>query len=232
MSSFLKETIAWKQFELLIDTRIFPKDIILKAAYNHLDKWYFFFKFDEDKNMIVEFRPKEWVNIDPYLIIWEFSDELLDMYLRDKLEKENRIIREAIVTKSLLWPLDTLNYVSHNPEENIWEVRDATVKKEMEQQSSAEIDFDKDIDAIIKEIENDPDLQVDEEEIQQMLREIEEESWETKLDDDKPIIRVEKDSITGAKDLFQKNSPKKTGKKKTPKKSVSTKNKTAWKKNS
>jgi hypothetical protein len=39
-----------------------------------------------------------------------------------------------------------------------------------------QIDFDKDIDDILKEIENDPDLQINEEEIARILKEIEEES--------------------------------------------------------
>ena len=53
MKKFLKETISGKQFELTIDTQIFSKDIILKAAYNFLDKGYFFFSLDTDKNIIL-----------------------------------------------------------------------------------------------------------------------------------------------------------------------------------
>jgi len=52
MYKFLKETISWKQFELVIDKDIFPKDIVLKTAYNFLDRWYFFFKLDNDKNIV------------------------------------------------------------------------------------------------------------------------------------------------------------------------------------
>ena len=50
MTEFLKEIVSSKQFELLIDKSLFSKDIVLKAAYNFLDKWYFFFKLDDDKN--------------------------------------------------------------------------------------------------------------------------------------------------------------------------------------
>jgi antitoxin component HigA of HigAB toxin-antitoxin module len=39
-----------------------------------------------------------------------------------------------------------------------------------------EIDFDKDIDEILKEIENDPELKINEEEIEKILKEIEEET--------------------------------------------------------
>lgn len=34
-------------------------------------------------------------------IIENFSDTLLETYLRDKLEKDNKVIRETIVTKAI-----------------------------------------------------------------------------------------------------------------------------------
>ncbi|MDP2395742.1 MAG: hypothetical protein Q8S84_02165 [bacterium] len=49
-----------------------------------------------------------------------------------------------------------------------------------------QIDFDKDIDDILKEIENDPDLQINEEEIARILKEIEEES----NSEEKPQIMI------------------------------------------
>jgi hypothetical protein len=38
MVEFLHKASQEGKFELLIDTNIFPKDIILKAAFNFLDK--------------------------------------------------------------------------------------------------------------------------------------------------------------------------------------------------
>jgi hypothetical protein len=38
MSNFLKEALDGDKVELLIDKNIFSKDIVLKAAYNFLDK--------------------------------------------------------------------------------------------------------------------------------------------------------------------------------------------------
>ncbi len=186
MSQFLHETVKGNKFELLIDTQIFPKDIILKSAYNFLDKGYFFFKFDKDKNIILEFTPKNSVDIEAKVIIWEFSDELLDVYLRDKLEKDNKVIREAIVTKAINGPLDVANFVSLDSVEN--------------NQDQNQIDFDKDIDEILKEIEEDPDLQIDEEEIENILKEIEEETQEI----EKPKLTIDKDSIQSAKQSFKK----------------------------
>ena len=69
MSIFLKEIPGENGFELLIDTSIFSKDIILKAAYNFLDRGYFFFRFDENQNIILECRKKAGVNISTENII-------------------------------------------------------------------------------------------------------------------------------------------------------------------
>jgi len=185
MSHFLKEIVSGTSFELLIDTQIFPKEIILKSAYNFLDKWYFFFKFDKDQNIILEFTSKDNIKIQAETIILEFSDDLLDVYLRDKLEKDNKVIREAIVTKAINGPLDMQNFVS----------------LDTDNQQQNQIDFDKDIDEILKEIENDPDLKIDEEEIEKILKEIEE---ETQGEMSKPEIKIDPSSIASAKDMFKK----------------------------
>ena len=106
MSKFLQISTEGNVAELLIDTEIFPKEIILKAAFNFLDRGYFFFRVDENKNMILELtkRAENTENLEK--IIENFSDTLLETYLRDKLEKDNKIIREAIVTKAINGPLD------------------------------------------------------------------------------------------------------------------------------
>ena len=39
MESFLSKTVEWNKFELLIDTKIFSKVIILKSAYKN-EHWY------------------------------------------------------------------------------------------------------------------------------------------------------------------------------------------------
>ena len=185
MITFLKETISWEQFELLIDKNIFPKDIVLKSAYNFLDKWYFFFKFDSEKNLILQFTKKSNITDKPKNIIWNFSDSLLETTLRDKLEKDNKKIRETIVKRAINGPLDTNNFVC----------------LDTDQSGQNQINFDKDIDEILKEIENDPDLKIDEEEIEKILKEIEEESSE---DIQKPKILVNKDAIKEAKKNFKK----------------------------
>lgn len=187
MQNFLKKFTDWNKIELLLDTNIFPKEIILKAAFNFLDRWYFFFKLDENKNIILQLTKREDNNEDLEKIIENFSDTLLETYLRDKLEKDNKNIRETIVNKAINWPLDYNNFVSFNTDE--WY-----------NSSQNEIDFDKDIDEILAEIENDPDLKIDEEEIEKILAEIEAESFEM----EKPKITIDPEAVKKAKENFKK----------------------------
>lgn len=172
MEWFLNKVIEWERFELLIDINIFQKDIILKAAYNFLDKWYFFFKQNKDENIVLQFTKKEDVLEKPEKIIWDFSDELLSVYLRDKLEHDNKDIREKIVWAAIANSIDSKWFVSLDTDNN--------------NQNNNQIDFDKDIDEILREIENDPELKIDEEEIERILREIEEET-ESELEENNEI---------------------------------------------
>lgn len=180
MQNFLNKSITWNKLELLIDTNIFPKEIILKSAFNFLDRGYFFFKFDENKNIILQLTKREENKEDLEKIIENFSDVILETYLRDKLEKDNKIIRETIVQKAINWPLDYENFVTLDTQ-------------------NSDINFDKDIDEILAEIENDPDLKIDESEIEKILAEIEEESK-----DMKPKLSVNLDAIKKAKENFNK----------------------------
>jgi len=179
MTEFLKQDINWNKFELLIDSKLFPKEIVLKAAYGLLDKGYFFFKFDENKNIILQFNKKEWIKEDPKTIIWNFSWELLNTYLRDRLEKENKTIREQIISSAIGNAADYKNFIS------------------IETNNNSMIDFNKDIDEILKEIEDDPDLKIDELEIDKLLSEIEEDSKNAK----KKILNTKK--VENAKKKFQ-----------------------------
>lgn len=184
MEQFLRKLIEWDKFELIIDKNIFSKDIILKAAYNFLDKWYFFFKLDAEENIILQFTKKDGINFTPENIIWDFSDELLSVYLRDKLEKDNKEIREKIVWAAIANSLDTEHFVEIDMTNN---------------QEQNQIDFDKDIDEILKEIENDPELKIDEEEIERILKEIEDESE----NNDKPSIILDTKKVKDVKKKFQ-----------------------------
>lgn len=186
MEQFLKKDTNWNTVELVIDTKIFEKNIILKAAYNFLDRAYFFFKY-EGENILLKLTKKTDSKEDLENIIVDFSDELLSVCLRDKLEKDNKEIREKIVWAAIANSLDSNNFVSLDT----WN-------------ENKEIDFDKDIDEILKEIENDPELKIDEEEIERILKEIEEETegeWVEIIEETKITLDVNK--VEDAKKKFQ-----------------------------
>ena len=189
MEKFLNEIVEWNKFELIIDKNLFNKDIVLKASYQFLDRWYFFFKFDDNWNLILQFTKKEENKEDPRKIIWDFSDELLSVYLRDKLEHDNKDIREKIVWAAIANSLDSNNFVAIDTDNREWN---------WEQN---QIDFDKDIDEILREIENDPELKIDEEEIERILKEIEEETESMELE--KPSITLDPNKVKDAKEQFQ-----------------------------
>ncbi len=183
MQNFLNKEISWNKVEFKIDLNMFSKDIILKSAFNFLDRWYFFFKLDGKENIILQLTKKEESSEDLEKIIWDFSDSLLETYLRDKLEKENKTIREKIVETALGNSLDENNFVSLNTDNT----------------EQNQIDFDKDIDEILAEIENDPDLKIDEEEIERILKEIEEET-----EDEKPTITLNPEAVKNFKENMKK----------------------------
>ncbi len=192
MEAFLKKIVDWNKFELTIDTKIFSKDLVLKTSYNFLDLWYFYFKMSWN-NIVLQLTKKSWDKRDLEDIIWDFSSSLLETYLRDKLERDNKSIREAIVEKAINGPLDANNFVSLDTDK--WQ-------EAWEQTQQNQIDFDKDIDEILKEIENDPELKIDEEEIEKILKEIEEES-ESEASA-KPSIKIDPNAVKNAKKNFKK----------------------------
>ena len=186
MEQFLKKSTNWNKAELIIDTKIFEKNIILKAAYNFLDRAYFFFKY-EWENILLQLTKKIDSKEDLETIVIDFSDELLSVYLRDKLEKDNKDIREKIVGAAIANSLDSNNFVSLDTRNN----------------GNKEIDFDKDIDEILKEIENDPELKIDEEEIERILKEIEEETANETIVIEETKITLDINAVEDAKKKFQ-----------------------------
>lgn len=112
MVEFLKKETDGVKFELLIDAKLFPKNIVFKAAYNFLDRGYFFFRLDADENIILQLSPKEGIKTPTEQVIGDFSDELLNVSLRDTLERENKTIRETIVSAAIGNSLDAKNFVS------------------------------------------------------------------------------------------------------------------------
>lgn len=159
MQHFLSKNIENGRMELLIDTSIFSQNIAMKAAYTFLDRAYFFFHSTQEW-LLVQITPKSSETWDAEKFALEYSDELLAYYLRVQVETENKVVRETIVHRALGSYADLPNFVSI----------------EANAPQKWQIDFDRDIDEILKDIENDPDLQIDEEEIQRILAEIEAET--------------------------------------------------------
>ena len=159
MEVFFTKNIDNQRMELVVDTSLFSSDVIMRSAYAFLDRAYFLFR-TIDKGVIVQIQPKESQTWTPEKFALEYSDELLATHLRVRVEQDNKTIRETIVKRALGSYADLPNFTSVEPTaQAVWQ-----------------IDFDKDIDEILREIENDPELKIDEDEISRILAEIEAET--------------------------------------------------------
>lgn len=158
MTPFLSVSTDSDRTEFLIDTQLFSPVIAMKAAYVLLDRAYFFF-FTRPDWLMVQVSPKVWQDWSAERFTLEYSDELLAYALRARVELENKEVRETIVRRALGSYADLPNFTSVDPIA-----------------SSPQIDFDKDIDEILREIENDPELKIDEAEINRILAEIDSET--------------------------------------------------------
>lgn len=156
MKNFISKNVENNRLELLIDINIFSLNVSMKAAYTYLDRAYFFFH-KNDNQLLVQITPKTWQKWDAEKFALEYSDELLAYALRVQIEDENRVVRETIVRRALGSYADLPNFKSIESDQN----------------QSWSIDFDKDIDEILREIESDPELHIDEDEINRILAEIE-----------------------------------------------------------
>lgn len=186
MYQFIKKWEEKGIFELEIDLMIFSKEVIMKASFQYLDNAYFFFKKWENHAFIVQGKMKVSQKMDIETLLYEFSDTLLEVELREKIEKQNKVIRESIINAALVW-LNT------------------PIVTEWQQSFEPTLDFDKDIESIIKDIENDPELQIDEEEIQKMLDDLQAENESPKSE--KIQLTIDKEWIEQAKkNIFKKKS--------------------------
>lgn len=154
MQQFLSKNIENDRLELLVDGTIFPTTTILRAAYMFLDRAYFFFKTDWE-NIILQILPKNTTTWTAEAMAGEYMDELLAVRLRENLEVNNKTIRETIITRALSSFSDSQNFVSI---------------------SSSRWNENDEIDRLLNEIENDPELRINEDEIAKILAEIEAES--------------------------------------------------------
>ncbi len=185
MKSFITTNQENNRLELLVDGKLFSDEIAMKAAYTFLDRAYFFFRKDWE-NTLVQIHPKDWQRWSSETFALEYSDELLATLLRFKLEKDNKEIRETIVKRALISYADVANFRSIDPK---------SIEKPENQ-----IDFDKDINEILKEIENDPELKIDDDEINRILAEIEN---ETQTNKQEKTLKIDPNKVKNAKEKFQ-----------------------------
>lgn len=96
----ITEDLLGKKIIFSIDTNLFDINVIYKTAYWFTEKFYIFFKKQEDL-IIVEARAKdEFKEIKLEQIAGEFSNSLLDFKLREKIFIETRSIRDSLVAKA------------------------------------------------------------------------------------------------------------------------------------
>ena len=180
MHNFIRKEIDGNKLELLVDTNFFSKDVLMKTSYLFIDRWTFFF-LEENWKYILQFEAKDDLNIDLEEIYKEFSNELLTTYLRDKVEKENQEIRQIIFREAFTSSIDPKNYI----------------EKEIDFKDD---DINNEIDDLIAEVENDPELEINEEEIRRMIEEVKNQNNE-ELDD---TLKIDLDWIKKAKEKFNK----------------------------
>ena len=83
-----------------VNTKIYPVEVVYSAAYVFIDKAYFLFEGDPEKNLIVTIRPKE-KGIDVERLCHEFSNELINYSVYVIQAARKQAIREAIIKKAL-----------------------------------------------------------------------------------------------------------------------------------
>src|SRR4051812_33910349 len=88
------------EFELSIDTAIFPREVILRTCYAFTDRCHFWLQSESATSIMVAFRRKDGTG-DLDHLKGEFGNALIDFGLRVSIEANTRVVRDAIVTAAL-----------------------------------------------------------------------------------------------------------------------------------
>ena len=144
------------QIEMKVNMEIFDKRIVLRAAYELVDKVYMF--FDKEENYyIVQFKLKdEKNNIED--IINSFQEELVYHKLRDDIEKQTGKFREDIVGTALWYGVSV-----EDIEADIKRISIPVFNNENKEIS---------VDSVIADIENDPEFTDEKDDIIKLLKKI------------------------------------------------------------
>lgn len=90
------------QKEILVSQRVYPLEVIYKAAHVYLDRCYVLLEPAEKDRIRVRLRGKPECTRETFLaVVGEFENELLNQALRLKVSKRTEKLRNAIVHSAL-----------------------------------------------------------------------------------------------------------------------------------
>jgi len=85
-----------------VERKIYPMEVIFGACYNFIDRCYVFLDKGEKETIRVSLKGKqELAEADLEALAGEFHNELLTQSLRKKINKQNKKVREFIVSRAL-----------------------------------------------------------------------------------------------------------------------------------
>jgi His-Xaa-Ser system protein HxsD len=122
---------------LKLNPKIYSLDVIYCAAYVFIDKAYVIIDGDPDKVIEVLLKPKQ--TYDLRKLGLEFYNELLNYSAYDKMNKQNKMIRDTLLQKALL----SLDYGA--VQEQVVKTAEDEIEKELQK-------IEKDIVADVKDI--------------------------------------------------------------------------------
>ncbi len=89
---------------LSVDLDVYSLIAVKKTCFVFSDKYYFFIKKKSKNKVFVEVKTKDIENVDK--LVGEFFNELLNNSLREEVLKNNKKIRELIVSRALFSAVD------------------------------------------------------------------------------------------------------------------------------
>ena len=88
------------QATIVVNTKIYPPEVIYSAAYVFLDKAHFLFDGDPKKEVVVTVNPKE-SGLDLKRLCLDFNNELINYSVYVIQAARKQAIREAIIKRAL-----------------------------------------------------------------------------------------------------------------------------------
>lgn len=97
---FIKVDSKRNEATVIVNTRLYPPEVIYSAAYVFLDKAHFLFDGDPKKEVIVTIKPKE-QGLDLKRLCLDFNNELINYSVYVIQAARKQAIREAIIRRAL-----------------------------------------------------------------------------------------------------------------------------------